>query len=233
MRRLYPFIFTATVFFSGFHPIAVRADLFGGDVAVLTQILSNAIQQLSTLQQMVHLANGDSELLRQVNRDIGRALTEIYAIQDIVRETTSIGKTQDPAELLRRLRRIYGQLPKFGNIAGFEFVDQVSGTAFGVDHDTHVHAQKIDVAAVALQNQIRTASPGRAQQLNAQSQTTILHSLAQIERSNATLVRLLATDLAARNERQKSKAEDFNETYRSMTTSHAGDNIDLTLIGLN
>src|ERR1017187_7553727 len=165
-RQIYPLILaSATLLATLLGPNMAKADIFGGDFAVLVQILSNAIQTLATLQQTLNIAKGDSDLLKKVNRDIDSALSEIYAIQDIVRDTNEIGKTKDPVELLNRLRGVYGRLPRFGNIRALEFADNVSGTALGVDNDSYAHAGKLDAAAIKLQAQARSASPGRAQQL--------------------------------------------------------------------
>ena len=117
---------------------------FGGDVAVLAQILQQTIQQLAVMQQTLKVAQGDSDLLRKVNRDIDSALTEIHAIQEIVRDTNEIGKTKNPVELLNRLRAIYGSIPRLGNIRGLELTDNVAGTALGVDNDAYAHAKLID-----------------------------------------------------------------------------------------
>ena len=230
MRPLYPLVMASATFLATlFGPNTVRADIFGGDVAVLVQILSNAIQQLAVLQQTLNLAKGDSDLLQQVNRDIQTALSEINAIQDIVRDTNEIGKTKDPVELLNRLRGIYGRLPRIGHIKALEFADNVSGTALGVDNDSYLHALKLESAGTRLQQQARTASPGKAQQLTAQSQAIMIHSLAQIERNGGTSARVAATDLAIKNAQEKNRIESFDQGYSAMATSKASTKPDLTL----
>ncbi len=230
MKRIYLFILasavTLAVLFSG---NLGRADIWGGDVAVLLQILSQTIQQLATMKQTLDLAKGDSNLLNRVNRDIDSALSEVYAIQDIVRETNDIGKTKDPVQLLNRLRGIYGRMPRLGNIRGLEFSDKVSANAFGVDNDSHAHAALLDADAIRIQAQAKNASPGRAQQLMAQSQTTIIHSLAQIERNGGTSARIEAAQLAMKNNDEKSRLESFDQGYSAMTSSKASARTDLSL----
>lgn len=233
MKRLYPLIITVPLMFvSLMHGTIARADLFGGDVAVLSQILSNAIQQLATMQQTLGVMQGNADLLKEANRDIQNALSEIYAIQDLVRDTTSIGKIKDPNELLIRLKGVYGRLPRLGNLDGYTFSDQVAGNGLGVDNDTYEHAHKIDDAGVKLQAQAKDASPGKAQQLSAQAQAVSLNALAQIERSSATSVRIAATSLAIQNQHEKDRAETFDEGYSAMAGG-AVDPFNLTLSGLN
>ena len=45
-----------------------RADLFGGDVAVLVQILAQAIQQLAQLKAILDNGSDTLGLLRDINR---------------------------------------------------------------------------------------------------------------------------------------------------------------------
>ncbi|MDZ4676306.1 MAG: hypothetical protein SGI74_02260 [Oligoflexia bacterium] len=230
MKRIYPFILSLAFYLTALlSPATAKADMWGGDVAVLVQILSNAIQTLTVLQQTMEIAKGDSDLLKKVNRDIESALSEIHAIQDTIRDTNEIGKAKDPVEVLNRLRIIYGRLPKIGNSQPMEFADKVSGTALGVDNDAYAHASLIDAAGTKIQGQARGASPGRSQQLTAQSQAVIIHSLAQIERNGGTVARVTATQLAIENQREKNKIESFDQSYSGMTTSRAATKPDMVL----
>ena len=226
MKRIIAMFTLVSVLFGSF---SARADFFGGDIPILLQILQQAIQELIVLRQTLEVAKGQSDLLERVNRDIDSALSEIHAIQDTIRDTNDIGKTKDPVELLVRLRGIYGRIPRIGNNAAMIFADTVSGSAFGVDNDSHTHARMVDDAALRLQGQARFASPGRAQQLTAQSQTAILHSLAQIERNGGTSARIAATQLAIKNTEEKNQIESFDRGYSDMATSKASDKPDFTL----
>jgi hypothetical protein len=221
-KKFYPFLIATSLFMSTMlHSFSARADIFGGDVAVLVQILHNAVQQLMMLRQTLDIAKGDSDLLRKVNRDIESALGEIHAIQDITRETTELGKVRDPIELINRVRSIYGRIPRLGEMKSLEMSDHVVGNGFGVDNDTYMHASQIDAAGVRLQEQSRNASPGRAQQLSAQTLTIMLHSLAQIERTDATHLRVSSAALALRSSEEKNHRESFDQSYSAMVDSKA------------
>ena len=56
-------------------PKSAKADLFGGDVAVLMQILANAIQQLAQLEKILSTGGDTLGLLRDINRGIRDGLT--------------------------------------------------------------------------------------------------------------------------------------------------------------
>src|ERR1017187_2379118 len=58
-----------------FSPLqAAKADLFGGDVAVLVQILYQAIQQLIQLRAILNTGSDTLGLLQDINRGINDSL---------------------------------------------------------------------------------------------------------------------------------------------------------------
>ena len=58
-------------------PIPAKADLFGGDVIVLTKILMNALQQLIQLKRIVDTGRNQFDLVREINRGMPRRLHEL------------------------------------------------------------------------------------------------------------------------------------------------------------
>lgn len=61
-------------------PQPSRADLFGGDVAVLVQILANAVQQLAQLQQILGTGANTLGLFRDINQGIRDGLNVIHML---------------------------------------------------------------------------------------------------------------------------------------------------------
>ncbi len=55
-------------------PQSAKADLFGGDVMILAQILANAIQQLAQLQEILRSGNDTLGLLQDINRGLNDSL---------------------------------------------------------------------------------------------------------------------------------------------------------------
>ena len=63
---------TATALLST--PLSAQADMFGGDVAVLMQILANALEQLMQLEQLLSNAEDSLGLLKEINKGINDSL---------------------------------------------------------------------------------------------------------------------------------------------------------------
>ncbi len=63
-------ILTIFLCFTLITPRPAKADLFGGDVAVLVQILAQTIKQLYELQRIVSTGQDSLSLMRDINRGI-------------------------------------------------------------------------------------------------------------------------------------------------------------------
>src|SRR5271157_3045978 len=85
-----------------------RADLFGGDVAVLTQILAQAIMQLQQLRNIMGTATSELDLIRQINQGINDSLNLLRTVDPnidpgIYRDWTN------SQESLGKLEGLYGR----------------------------------------------------------------------------------------------------------------------------
>jgi hypothetical protein len=84
-----------------------RADMFGGDVAVLMQILANALQQLAQLRSILDTGKDNLELIRDINRGINDSLALIRTISP----NTDPGLYKDwdkVQDSLQKLESVYG-----------------------------------------------------------------------------------------------------------------------------
>ena len=64
-------------------PCTGRCDLFGGDVALLSQLLSNSLQQLVQLRAILQNGRDDLMLLQQINAGINDSLRLAQTISDL------------------------------------------------------------------------------------------------------------------------------------------------------
>src|SRR3989338_5270584 len=84
-----------------------KADLFGGDVVVLSQILVQTIQQLAQLRQIFQTGKDTIGLMRDINRGINDSLALMRTISPnsdpgLYKE---LDKIQD---VLRTVEQVYG-----------------------------------------------------------------------------------------------------------------------------
>ena len=179
-----------------------RADIFGGDVAVLTQILANNIQQLSQLIEVVNTGKRQVDLMEDIRREI---LETIDRIQ-------SMGSQLDPklyrdwrsiSEALDKLQTEYGIVSKSPSSQVQKDMDQSVAKAITFDNELLDYSTRIDEIGEEIKQASELVSPGGAQKLTAHSQGIMLHVINQTLRAHAATLKLQAQSLALQNRERK------------------------------
>lgn len=191
-----------------FTPFNARADLFGGDVAVLTQILVQAIKQLYELQRIVETGQDTLYLMRDINR----------GINDSMKLVESLGPYIDPGlykelkkfdDLLKHLQGSYGVVVDSPDRKPQEETDRVVSEAISLNNNLYDYAKELDQVGERIKTFSHEVSPGGAQKLTAQSLGVIVHIMNQNLRATATGLKIQAQSLALQNKKEKQETEAF------------------------
>src|ERR1019366_6690788 len=97
-----------TLIFFSLLSLPARADFWGGDLPLLAQILSNAIQELAQLKSILGTTQDNLDLLRQINQGINDCL----ALYNTIAPDTNPGLYKDWDKVqtaLGKISSIYGQ----------------------------------------------------------------------------------------------------------------------------
>jgi len=196
-------------------PVPARADLFGADVVVLTQILANAVLQLARLREIIGTAEGHLDLVRQINQGINDSLQILRKIDPnldpgIYRDWESI------PHALEKLVRIYGRVPDSPEARVQKDMDQGIAEAVSFNNGFYSYSTELDRVGEQIQSQSHAVSPGGAAKLSAQALGLVLQVLNQNLRAQSTLLKLQAQEMAARNRREKAGTQHFLETGRGL-----------------
>jgi len=196
---------------------AARADLFGGDVAILTQILANAIQQLAQLRQVLETGNDTLGLLQDINR----------GINDSLRMAETLGIRVDPG-LYRELREmdkainsvetIFGRAvdSKLANVQ--RNTDQTVAEAITFNNELNEYAKRLDRVGEEIKTFSHAVSPGGAAKLTAQSVGVMIHVMNQQIRATGQGLKLQAQALAIQNKQEKDKTEQYLKEGEKLKT---------------
>ena len=149
------------------YPIKMaRADIWGGDVVVLTQILANAVQQLIQLRQILSTGEDNLALLQDINR----------GLNDIVGVANTVGQIRDPGlygnvssviDGQRMLKDIYGQIPDSSESKVQDHSDQVVSEALTLNNSLYDYTKDIDAIGEEIKQASAVASPKGAQRVSA------------------------------------------------------------------
>lgn len=193
----------------------VHADLFGGDVAVLTQILANALQQLAKLNSILKSGTDSLNLMREIHKGINDSLNMIRTIDPswnpgIYREWENVDRA------LAELERIYGSIPGSTSESRVQKdSDQSVAEAVALNNSIYQYTKEIDRLGEEIKSASHAVSPGGAQKLTAQSLGVMLHVMNASLRAQATSLKLQAQTMAVQNRRDK------EETRHSMSSIHS------------
>jgi hypothetical protein len=195
-----------------------RADLFGGDVAVLVQILSNALEQLAQMKQIFDNGKDTLGLLRDVNRGINDSLNLIRTIKPDV--NPGIYKDWDKAQdALNKLEQVYGIVVDSRDSTVQRDSDQSVAEAVALNNSIYKYTQAIDEIGEMIKQESHSVSPGGAAKLTAQSLGVMLNVQNEMLRTQATGLKLQAQALAVQNRKDKDRTRQMVEGTNNLTSA--------------
>ncbi len=183
-------------------PRPAKADMWGGDIPLLIEIVFNTLQQLLTMKDMLENAEDQLDLLKEINAGINDSLQVLrtsYPNIDpgIYRDWSNIG------DAMRELQKIYGVTLPSANESVEKDTDQSVAEAIVLNNDIYKYTREIDEIGEMIKSYSHEVSPGGAAKLTAQSLGVMLNVLNQSLRAQATSLKLQAQTLAVTNKQSK------------------------------
>lgn len=182
--------------------------MFGGDVAVLMQILSNAVQQLAQLRQMLQTGQDTLSLMQEINRGINDSLSLARTISPDI--DPGLYKNWDSVQgALSELQRIYGVAGSSADQKVYQDTDQGVAEAVNLNNSIFDYTKKIDEIGESIKSASHQVSPGGAQKLTAQTLGVVLHVMNQSLRTQGTGLKLQAQVMALQNKKEKDLTREY------------------------
>lgn len=220
MKKILAVIITISMTFSN----PARADLFGGDVAVLIEILSNAIKQLVELQNLVKNGSDQLDLMRDINRGINDSLHLAKTIYPDI-DPGLYKDWQNVGDALQKMETIYGIVTNSPEARIYRDTDQQVAEAVALNNDIYKYTQNIDELGEAIKDYSHDVSPGGAQKLTAQTLGVMLQVMNQSLRTQATGLKLQAQTMAIQNKRDKDSTKQYLETANTLRVAMKNEKI--------
>jgi hypothetical protein len=195
-----------------------RADLFGGDVAVLSQILIQTIQQLNQLRQIFQTGTDQLNMVRDINRGINDSLRLLRTISP----NTDPGIFRDwqrTSDAVRAVTDLYGDIVQSKDARVQRSADQSVAEAVSLNNAIYDYTRQIDDIGEQIKSYSHSVSPGGAQKLTAQSMGVMLHVMNQSLRAQATSLKLQAEVVALQNHKDKEASRETAELSDDLKVS--------------
>jgi hypothetical protein len=189
--------------------------MFGGDVAVLVQILANALKQLVELQKMVENGQDTLGLLRDINRGINDSLSLIDSLAPFI-DPGLYKELKKVEAVARHLQSAYGIIVDSPDAKVQTDTDQVVAEGISMNNSLYDYAAQLDKIGEEIKSYSHAVSPGGAQKLTAQSLGVIVHVMNQQLRATATGLKLQAQAMAVQNRKEKTETAEYLNQVKTL-----------------
>lgn len=198
-----------------------KADMFGADVAVLAQILANALQQLAQLKSILDNGKDNLSLIRDINRGINDSLGLIRTISP----NSDPGLYKDwekVSDALSKIESIYGIVIDSHDSRVQKDTDQSIAEAVALNNSIYKYTKMIDEVGELIKSQSHAVSPGGAAKLTAQSLGVMLNLQNEMLRTQAIGLKLQAQTLALQNRKDKDQTRQMVNGADNINSALAG-----------
>ncbi len=188
---------------------------WGGDLVYLSKILQQSIYQLEQLRQITGVGEETLNILRETNRGVHEA---IY-IKDSINRTLKAGtfsKLKNLNETINTVKNLYGRIPKTSQSELQKKNDLTVAENFQHHNEVYKYAKNTDEIAQRIKHYSHKASYVGATKTLLEGQAVIIHTLNQILRTNASLLKIQSQMLALYNKNQKINSRQFQVQYSEL-----------------
>lgn len=189
-------------------PRPSSGDMFGGDVAVLVQILANALKQLVELQQLVENGRDTLGLLKDINRGINDSLGLLDTLAPYI-DPGLYKELKKVAAIAQHLQDAYGIVVDSPEAKVQSDTDEVVAEGIAMNNSVYDYAAQLDKVGEEIKQFSHAVSPGGAQKLTAQSLGVMVHVMNQQLRATATGLKMQAQAMAVQNRKEKTETAQY------------------------
>lgn len=197
-------------------PKLAQADMFGGDIVILTQILANALQQLVQLREILSTGSDSLSLMRDINRGIRDGLTVLQMINP--RFNPGIyGNLETADRVLGIINELYGKIPQTSEARLQQAQDKSASESIAMNAPMFRLADQADEESRRIFAHSQSVSPQGAAKLTAQSVAVLIGVTTQVLRSNSMILKAMGENMALQNRREKVQSQQFKTQYEGVS----------------
>lgn len=185
-----------------------RADLWGGDIPLLIEIVANTLQSLTQLMEQ-------TELLEDQMAGIKDQINRIKTIERLV-NPSNWNEWKDPAVALRRLREIYYTIPDEYRTPKADAFESEMTKAMELSAKMTDEAKSTFLSGKELERRGADASPGVAAKLTASGVGTMISLQAQSQVAQSQMVSLLTQMLAEGAEKESRNLVSTGTNFKNL-----------------
>ncbi len=198
-------------------PVA-RADMFGGDIAVLVQILTQTVKQLYELQQMVSTGKDTLGLMRDINSGVRDGLSVIRIINPKFNPGL-YGGLETADQVQRAIEDLYGAIPQTSEYRLQEAQDKSVAESISMNGTLFQYADSVDDETKRIIDHAQKVSPQGAAKLTAESIAVLIGVTTQVLRANSMMLKVMGENMALANRKEKLQSTQFKTQYEGISNA--------------
>jgi len=216
MKQFRKLLIVGLLSFSLAIPKPARADFWGADIPILIQILSNAVQQLVQLRQILGTGEDTLGLLRDINRGIRDGLAVIQIINP--RFNPGIyGNLETADKVLNIINDLYGKIPDTTEARLQQAQDQSASENIAMNGTLFRFADQADEESRRIFSHSQNVNPQGAAKLTAQSLSVLISVTTQVLRTNSMMLKAMGENMALQNRKEKLQSAQFKNQYEGLS----------------
>lgn len=193
-----------------------KADIFGADVAVLTQILVQAIQTVIQLKSILDTGRDSLNLTRDLNAGVRSGL-DLIRIFNPKFAPGVYGDLRDPQNVLRAIESIYGATPDGADHELMRSQDQSVAEVIAMNRNLYDYADEVDRERERILFHSQVVSPQGAAKLQNQSLAVLIGVMTQLLRTQSQMLKIMAQNTALETRKEKILTQEFKENYQGLS----------------
>tara|TARA_B110001454_G_C12709038_1_gene429878 strand:+ start:1464 stop:2168 length:705 start_codon:yes stop_codon:yes gene_type:complete len=197
-------------------PKTARADIFGGDTFVLTQILAQAIQTVLQLKSILETGEDTLNLTRDLNAGVRSGLNLIRIINPKF-NPGSYGDLRDPQNVLRAIEAIYGKTPDGADQELIRSQDESVAEVIAMNRNIYDYADQVDREREKILFHSQVTSPQGSAKLQNQSLAVLIGVMTQLLRTQSQMLKIMAQNTALDTRKEKLLSQEFKENYQGLS----------------
>lgn len=208
--------------------MSAQADIWGGDVAVLMQILQENIRHYYQLQEMIGQGRESANYLKWINQGIDNSIGLLNSLP--VKDERVLAELREFQGALKKIQGVYGSVPTspMGEIQSLQ--DQIVAESLRMVGDFKDFSSRQEKNSEVIASQARDASPKGAARMQAETSAQILRSLSQLIRLNTQILKLQSERMAFDNKQSKDGVANFQKVNRDFGRGFSKFNPDMKLV---
>ncbi len=192
-----------------------RADIFGGDDAILAQILVQAVQTVTALQSILQNGSDTLKLLNEINDG---SKTGLAAIQILAPQLSAgvYGNLKDPSAALQAVEQVYGQVPQGMDHDLIQSQDQSVAEVISMNRNLYDYADQVDHEKDQILFHAQAVSPLGAGRLENQALGVLIGVSTELLRTQSQMLKLMAENMALQTRHQAISSENMHDNYQGL-----------------